>query len=117
MGKTMHTLYHLTARNNLRSILSEGFRDRFAGRQRPSGRTGVRFSDGLILDRMSQPFAAVEVEVILSERELRQFEWREEGETSSVVREYLIPADMINDHCLLHVISEAEAYALARDGA
>ena len=106
----MTTLYHLTARKNLRSILSEGFRDSAAGYRSRSGYSGVRFSDRPVADDMDGPFAAVEIEMILSEQELTEFEWVGAGGGR---REFLIPADRVNDHCLLHVISEAEAHALA----
>lgn len=105
----MTTLYHLTARKNLRRILSEGFRDSVASHRTRSGFAGVRFFDRPVTDGMDGPFAAVEIEVILSEQELNEFEWAGDGGR----REFLIPADRVNDHCLLHVISEAEAHALA----
>ncbi len=106
----MTTLYHLTARKNLRRILSEGFRDNAAGYRTRSGHAGVRFFDRPATDDMDGPFAAVEIEVLLSEQELSEFEWVG-GDAGR--REFLIPADRVNDHCLLHVISEAEAHALA----
>ncbi len=107
----MTTLYHLTARKNLRRILSEGFRDSLAGHRTRSGYAGVRFSDRPVPDDVDGPFAAVEIEVMLSDQELSDFEWVGAGAGR---REFLIPADRVNDHCLLHVISEAEAHALAR---
>ncbi|MGE0667974.1 MAG: hypothetical protein AB7O49_15565 [Sphingomonadales bacterium] len=107
----MTTLYHLTARKNLRSILSEGFRDSAAGWRSRAGYAGVRFSDRPATDGIESPFAAVEIEMILSEQELSEFEW---VGGSGGRREFLIPADRVNDHCLLHVISEAEVQALAR---
>jgi hypothetical protein len=106
----MTTLYHLTARRNLRRILSEGFRDGDAGRRTRSGRTGVWFSDRPRPELVERPFAAVEIELLLSEQELRDYEWSGGRDGS---RSYLIPAERINDHCLLHVIGEAEALALA----
>ncbi len=109
----MTTLYHLTARKNLRRILSEGFRDSAAGHRTRSGYTGVRFSDRPAPDDMDEPFAAVEIEVLLSDQELDDFEWL----GGNGRREFLIPADRVNNHCLLHVISEAEAHALARTAA
>ena len=105
----MTTLYHLTARKNLRRILSEGFRDSAAGYRTRSGYAGVRFSDRPATDDMDGPFAAVEIEMILSEQELTEFEWV----GGNGRREFLIPAERVNDHCLLHVISEAEAHALS----
>ncbi len=109
----MTTLYHLTARKNLRSILAEGFRNSAAGQRSRAGYPGVWFSDRPAPEKVDGPFAAVEIEVMLSEAELEAFEWMAGPEGR---RELLIPADRINDHCLLHVISEAEAHALARIG-
>jgi hypothetical protein len=106
----MTTLYHLTARKNLRNILSEGFRDSAAGYRSRSGYAGVWFSDRPAPETVDGSFAAVEVEVILSDKELDDFEWVRGNQGR---REFLIPADRVNDHCLLHVISEAEARALA----
>jgi len=106
----MTTLYHLTARKNLRRILSEGFRDSVAGGRTRSGYAGVRFCDRPVTDDVDGPFAAVEIEVILSEQELRDFEGASAGASC---REFFIPANRVNDHCLLHVISDAEFRALA----
>ena len=109
----MTTLYHLTARQNLRSILSEGFRNSVAGHRARSGYAGVWFSERPAPEKVDGPFAALEIEVMLSEQELDDFEW---SGAPNGRREFLIPADRVNDHCLLHVISEAEARALARPG-
>lgn len=107
----MTTLYHLTARKNLRSILSEGFRDNAVGWRSRAGHAGVRFADRPAAEAMDGSFAAVEVEMILSEQELAEFEWAGGGDGR---REFLIPAHRVNDHCLLHVVSAAEAKALSR---
>ncbi|MBI1181016.1 MAG: hypothetical protein GC201_10690 [Alphaproteobacteria bacterium] len=107
----MRTLYHLTPRNNLRAILSEGFRDRVMGYRARTQLRGVHFCERPAPNRMREPFAAVEVEVVLSEDELADFEW---VSAEADCREFLIPAVRVNNHCLLHVISEAEAYAIAR---
>ena len=106
----MTTLYHLTARKNLRSILSEGFRDSAAGWRSRAGYAGVRFSERPAPSEIDGPFAAVEIEMILSDQELSEYEWVGGGDGR---REFLIPAHRVNDHCLLHVISEAEVLALA----
>lgn len=106
----MTTLYHLTARKNLRAILSEGFRNSAAGYRSRSGHAGVWFCNRPAPEKVDGPFAAVEIEVMLSEQELDDFEWIAGTDGR---REFLIPADRINDHCLLHVISEAEAHKLA----
>jgi hypothetical protein len=106
----MTTLYHLTARKNLRRILSEGFRDSVASGRTRSGYAGVRFCDRPVTDEMDGPFAAVEIEVILSEQELRDFEGAGAGASC---REFFIPANRVNDHCLLHVVSDTEFHALA----
>ncbi|MEN3977020.1 hypothetical protein [Emcibacter sp. SYSU 3D8] len=106
----MATLYHLTARKNLRRILSEGFRNSATGHRSRSGNPGVRFSTWPLITQLDHSVAAVEIEVMLSEQELRDFEWTGRGDGR---REFLIPADRVNDHCLLHVISEGEARTLA----
>lgn len=108
----MTTLYHLTSRSNLRNILAEGFRD--SGYRSRAGHAGVRFCDRRGALSMTGALAAVEVEVLLSDEELSAFEW---VDGTSGQREFVIPAKRVNDHCLLHVISEAEARALALSSA
>jgi hypothetical protein len=91
-------LFHLTAADAAHSILSSGFKDATKSYMTDQQHTGVWFSD--VPDLQHGPGVLLEVNFALSEEELTQYEWVEEG---SHIREFLIPAAVVNAKAVVRI--------------
>jgi hypothetical protein len=94
-------LYHVASSENAAAIRRDGFRDTGGSYMTESEHRGVEHRGVWLLDR---PLAANEgawgdtaiaVDLPLSDADLDQYEWKEEGK---VYREWLIPAAIINKY-------------------
>jgi hypothetical protein len=89
-------LYHITS-----SIKRDGFRDTGGSYMTESEHRGVEHRGVWLLDRPLDANegawgdTAIAVDLPLSEADLNQYEWKEEGK---VYREWLIPAAIINKY-------------------
>ena len=101
-GETRLKLFHLTSADAARSILRSGFKDGTESYMTDQQHTGVWFSD--IPDPQHGPGVLLEVDFALTEQELTQYEWVEEG---SHIREFLIPAAVVNSKAVARIAGHA----------
>ncbi len=98
------TLFHRTEAENAESILRSGFEDGHGKYLTANEYSGVWLSD-IPLDANEGAFGdtLLGVDLDLSEKELGQYEWIEEGKG---FREFLIPAALINEKANVRVVEE-----------
>ena len=90
-------LHHFTTAEAARAILESGFKDGTGSYMTNRLHTGVWLSDVPMSDADGGPDNGVllEVQLRISARTLRTYEWIEEGKP---YREFLIPARIVNAH-------------------
>jgi len=97
-------LYHRTTPEEARAVLSRGFRDSSGTHEGRTTWRGVWLSASPAAAAEHAPGEAViEVRVAVSERELGKWEWTGEGR---VVREWLIPAGVLNPRMTARLLEQ-----------
>ena len=86
-------LYHVTSRENAAAIKRDGFRNTDSGYISEREYRGVWLTDRPRQDASRDTVIAIEIP--LSEAELDQYKWKEEGKGH---REWLVPAAVINKY-------------------
>jgi hypothetical protein len=87
-------LYHVTSRENAASIKRDGFRDTDSGYMNQREHRGVWLTDRpLNANDDAWGDTVIAIEIPLSEAELDQYKWKEEGKA---YHKWLVPAAVIN---------------------
>jgi hypothetical protein len=87
-------LYHITSAANAQNILINGFRDGRGRYMTDREWSGVWLSDfPMVADAPPEADRVLQVELNLSEKELAEWEWIEDGKG---YREWLIPSAVLN---------------------
>jgi hypothetical protein len=96
-------LYHATSLKAAESILKEGFRDGTGTYLTQQAWSGVGLSDvpldESVITKCGETLLEVDIE--LSELELSEYDWPEEGKP---YREFLIPASVVNSRGRIRVV-------------
>jgi len=112
-------LYHITSSENAAAIKRDGFRDTGGSYMTESEHRGVEHRGVWLFDRPLDANegawgdTAIAVDLPLSEADLDQYEWKEEGK---VYREWLIPAAIINKYWWLLFPGYSDRVCLTNGG-
>ena len=100
-------LYHVTTVENAENILADGFRDTIGYYMTSREWSGVWLSNiPLDANEGARGDTLLFVDLELLERDIADFEWVEEFKS---YREWLIPAQLINENASIRVATEEEA--------
>jgi hypothetical protein len=104
-------LYHLTSAAAAQMIVTSGFRNATAHYLTAELHSGVWLSD-IPLDNQEGADGDTLLEVDIGDLDLRPYEWIEQGRIG--FREWLVPAQVLNQHARTRLLS-AEESAAAED--
>lgn len=95
-------VYHVTNGEAARAILAGGFQDQTGKHLTANEYTGVFVANHpLYLSGPFDPFSDPCLEIAIDEKLLAAYEWVEEFKR---FREWLVPAKVLNEHGVVHVV-------------
>jgi hypothetical protein len=102
-------VYHSTTREFAECISEEGFPDVTAGPLTRAPGSGVWVTERPIMSGDGLGRIDAWFEISIDEPLLEPFEWAEKG---SAFRQWVVPADMLNEHGLVRHLDETDAMVL-----